>query len=338
MQLSDIKYLLVTTLAFTTLSAEANKPFAHVPTTVSPMAQQLLKTVTPSSEKIESIAQWKKVRETFNNNKIKMNTLMQKKYIQNSEHIHIGGVPVLLSIPKSYTKSKNILIYIHGGAYTLGGIDSNYVGFAPLAYATGLKTYLIHYRLAPEHPFPAGLEDTFKVYKKLEKQYGAKHIVMLGDSAGGALCLATLLKARQAGIDLPAALVLYSPWSDIDKIGDSYYTLENIAPLLHYEKNLRDSAKVYAQNHDMKNPLISPVYADYNASFSPTLIQIGTRDLFLSNSARLYRKMKEGGSDVELSLWEGMWHVFQSIPNLPEAEEAVKEASNFIKSKLKETH
>jgi acetyl esterase/lipase len=279
--LRNVIILFLCICASTALYAQ-DKPFEPVPTTVSSMAQNILKSKTPSSENIESIKQWQGVRKAFNEQQKNGSDAVKKEYTNFSEIQSIAGVRVLVVTPKSYTRKnrKKIAIYIHGGAYTLGKPDYLYGAFAPLSNAISLKVFAIDYRLAPEHPFPAGLDDTLAVYKALLKRYKAKNIVMFGDSAGGGLSLATLLKAQSENLKMPAALVLYSPWSDITKTGDSYYTLENISPLLHYEKNLRSSAQVYAGKTNSKNPLISPVYATYSSSFPPTLIQVGTRDLF----------------------------------------------------------
>jgi len=328
---------LIIVLGFSMYAVAEEKPFLHVPTTVSPMAQAFLKARVPSEEHIESVAQWQKVRTEFNAQSSEMNKKVKKELIASSHHETISDVPVLIAVPKGYDpkNDKKIAIYIHGGAYSLGKPDYLYSAFAPLAVKTGLKVYAIDYRLAPEHPFPAGLKDVLTVYEELLKRFGAENIVVFGDSAGGGLSLALMLKAEQDKIPLPAALVLYSPWSDITKTGDTYMTLEGISPLLDYEKNLRSSAEVYAGKHDMKEPLISPVYARYMSHFPPTLIQVGTRDLFLSNCVRLYRNMKGAKVNVELSAWEGMWHVFEAVPGLPEAEEAVQEAAEFMKKYLK---
>ncbi len=176
--------------------------------------------------------------------------------------------------------------------------------------------------------------DSLSVYKALLNEFEPENIVIFGDSAGAGMVLATLLKARDSGLAMPAAVVLYSAWVDISKTGDTYYTLEGIAPTLHYEKNLRSSAEVYAGKTPMNHPLVSPVYGDYEKGFPPTFIQVGTRDLLLSNGARQYRNMKAAGVDVELSLWEGMWHVFEAHPDLPEAQQAVKEAATYFKAYL----
>ena len=129
---------------------------------------------------------------------------------------------------------------------------------------------------------------------------------------------------------------LLSPWTDITPKGDTYYTLEGIDPILNYEKNLRHSAQAYAGKNNMKNPLISPIYADYSKGFPKTLIHIGTREIFMSNAARLQKKMLDENVDVYLRLWEGMWHVFQYVPRLTrEAQEAYTELAKFFDDNLK---
>lgn len=150
------------------------------------------------------------------------------------------------------------------------------------------------YRLAPEHPFPEGLTDCVAVYRGLLETFKPENIVLLGDSAGGGMTLATMLKARDEGLPMPAGVTLYAPFTDATKTGDTYYTLEGKDPLLHYEENVRFMANAYAGNADKKDPLVSPVYNDYKG-FPPTLIQVGTRDILLSCSARVYRKMKNAG-------------------------------------------
>lgn len=312
------------------------QPFPIVPTTVSPVAKAFLRTATPFMVSAETLAQWKEVRSEFRDQLQEYSHAAKVKFVRETETRDIAGVPVLIATPKSYRKKndKRIVIYIHGGAYTLGRPAELYHVFAPMASATGMKVFAIDYRLAPDHPFPAGLNDSFSVYKALLNEFEPENIVIFGDSAGAGMVLATLLKARDAGLAMPAAVVLYSPWVDISKTGDTYYTLEGIAPTLHYEKNLRSSAEAYVGKTPMNHPLVSPVYGDYAKGFPPTLIQVGTRDLLLSNCARQYRNMKADGVDVELSLWEGMWHVFEAHPDLPEAQQAVQEAAAYFEAYL----
>jgi acetyl esterase/lipase len=312
------------------------KTFPHVPTTISPAAQEFLRTATPFAELAETLEQWQHVRTAFADQQRELNKMAKARFVGESDAREIAGVPVLVVTPQNYDEANDdrIAIYTHGGAYTLARPTELYHAFAPLAAATGLRVFAIDYRLAPDHPFPAGLNDSLAVYKSLLSAYKAKDVVIFGDSAGAGMVLTSMLKARDIGLELPAAIALYSPWADITKTGDSYYTLEGIATTLHYEKNLRGSALAYAGEKDMHNPLVSPVYGDYSQRFPPTLIQVGTRDLFLSNCARLYRKMSVDGVDVELSLWEGMWHVFEADPDLPEAQDAIAEAAEYLNSHL----
>ncbi len=204
----------------------------------------------------------------------------------------------------------------------------------PVSHHTGTATVAVNYGLAPEHPFPEGLNDALTVYRELLKEYSAGSIAVYGSSSGASLAVSLLLKAREEGLELPAVLGLISPWSDLGKTGDSYYSLEGISPVLDYELTLEHSAKVYAGEHDMENPLISPVYADYRSDFPPTLIQAGTRDLFLSNCVRLHRAMLNGGAEANISLWDGMWHSFQLIPGLPESDQALREMAGFLLGEL----
>lgn len=316
------------------------KPFAHIPATVSPPARGFLANVTPPSDgNPQSMEDWRKLRSMLDAQIRPLAEDARRAFGVKTKRSKIAGVDVLEITPRSYDAKKTdaLLIYIHGGAYTLESAEVTLAISAPIADATGLKVIAVDYRLAPEHPFPAGLDDCLAVYRELLKKHSAGQIAMFGESAGGALALSTVLKAREEKVALPAALGLISPWADLTKTGDSYYTLENIAPVMHYERNLKASARAYAGKHDMKAPLLSPVYADYRGGFPPTLIQTGTRDLFLSNCARLQRRLAAADVEVSLSLWEGMWHVFQGDPQLPEAVAAQKELAAFLSKKLGHT-
>jgi acetyl esterase/lipase len=191
---------------------------------------------------------------------------------------------------------------------------------------------VVDYGLAPERPFPEGLNDALAVYRAVLDDYSPGAISVFGSSAGGALAVAMLLEAHREGLPMPAALGLVSPWSDLAENGDSYLTLKSKDPVIDYELTLAYAAQLYAGKNDPRDPLISPVNADFPEDFPPTLIQGGTRDLFLSNCVRLHRKMKMGGVQAGLSLWDGMWHAFQITPGLPEANEALSELARFLTS------
>jgi len=258
----------------------------------------------------------------------------QIDWISSVDRLQMDGMHVTVITPKTYraTNSQSIAVYIHGGAY-VGGVALDYTGIN-MAHKLGLKVYSIDYRLAPEHPFPAGMNDCVVVYRALLKKYDANQIVVFGRSAGGGMALATLLKARDLELPLPRPVALLSPWTDLTRTGDSYYS--NAGRGLISWEGLSKAAEAYAGEYDRKMPFLSPIYADYKKGFPPTLISTGTRDLFLSNAARLQRVLKRAEIEVELTVWEGMWHAFDGFyfNGLSEAEESRHEIAEFLLSNL----
>ncbi|MDK2954834.1 MAG: epsilon-lactone hydrolase [Desulfovibrionales bacterium] len=249
----------------------------------------------------------------------------------------IAGVEVAVLRSNTVPPELNgkIAMYVHGGGYVLkSAVDS---GGILMAHQLGIPIVSVEYRLAPEHPFPAGLDDCMTVYKALEKHYGADNMVAFGGSAGGGLVLAMLLKAQREGVPLPEAVGLFSPWADLTRTGDSYYSNEDRDPVLKWSKNLEYFAACYAGDLDPAAPLLSPVYGDYDQQFPATLILSGTRDLFLSNAVRLSRKMHQGQVNAELRIWEEMFHGFDLMPDLPEGEQARREMAEFLLRALKNT-
>jgi len=237
----------------------------------------------------------------------------------------IAGVRTQVVTPANVVGNSAIL-YFFGGGYVQGSPDEDLAITARLAHLTKRKVYAPYYRLAPEHPFPQGLEDGFTVYTALAAHYGAFALTVAGESAGGGLGLSLLLKVAEK----PAKAALMSPWSDLSKTGDTLSTLVGNDPWLHYELTLEPAARAYASGRELTSPEVSPLYADFPANFPKTLITTGTRDLFLSDCARLSTKMRAAGIDCELRVWEGMWHVFEFEANLPEADLSLTEIARFI--------
>ncbi len=242
----------------------------------------------------------------------------------------IGGVSVAVLVPKNISGANEgkAAMYLHGGGFALGNPDDAYA--MRLAALLRVPVYGVKYRLAPEHPFPAALDDCLAVYAKLIESHSPRNVVVFGGSAGGNLALTMLLKANAAGLPMPAALGLSSPASDLTRTGDSYFANQGRDPVLQWDGLMEYFALAYAQGNNPKNPMLSPVYADYWPGFPPTLITTGTRDLFLSNCVRLSQAMRQSGVDVELRIWEGMFHGFELIPDLPESEEARAEMAAFL--------
>jgi acetyl esterase/lipase len=238
----------------------------------------------------------------------------------------IGGVRTQVVTPANIVGNSAIL-YFFGGGYVQGSPDEDLAITARLAHLTQRRVYAPYYALAPEHPFPQGLEDGLAVYHSLVARYGAAALTVSGESAGGGLALALMLKVKEK----PAKAALMSPWSDLTKTGDTLSTLVGNDPWLHYELTLEPAARAYADGRDLASPDLSPLYAEFPKSFPKTLITTGTRDLFLSDCARLSTKMRAAGIACELRVWEGMWHVFEFETDLPEADQSLAEIAAFIR-------
>jgi acetyl esterase/lipase len=227
-----------------------------------------------------------------------------------------------------------VILYLHGGAYCIGSLHTHRELAARISKASKIKTLLIDYRLAPEHPYPAAVEDAVIAYKwLLENGFSPNKIVIAGDSAGGGLVIATLVKLRDLGAPLPAAAVCLSPWTDLKLTGESIKT--------HFYKDpfitpawLQYMANLYIANNDPDLPLISPIYADLSM-LPPLFIQVGSDEILLSDSIRLAERGREAGVDTRLDIWENMWHVWHFFAGkMPEANKALNQVSNFIHTQI----
>lgn len=228
---------------------------------------------------------------------------------------------------------ERVVLYLHGGGYCIGSSSSYRPFVAQLAKALKANILSINYRLAPEHRFPAALEDALIAYRWLLKTTHPKKIIVAGDSAGGGLVLATLLAARDAGDPMPLAAICFSPWTDLALTGESMQTKAKIDPVLAYKPTLAAS-KLYLNDVDPKTPLASPLYGDLKG-LPPLLIQVGTDEVLLSDSTRFAEKVKAAGVDVTLDVWENMIHVwpifFTSF--VPEARQALAKVAEFVEAK-----
>jgi acetyl esterase/lipase len=225
-----------------------------------------------------------------------------------------------------------VLLYLHGGGYILGSAQSNLGLPLRIGPAVSVPVLSVEYRLAPEHPFPAAVDDALAAYRwLLGHGHRASDIAVLGDSAGGGLAVALALAARAAELPPPAAVVALSPLTDLTGVGDTRETLAGVDPIV--VGNPTERFLVYAGNRDPRDPLISPVYADL-AGLPPLLIQVGTREALLSDSVRLARRAREAGVDVTLDVWEGMWHVWQDNMDVPESARASTEIATFLQRHL----
>lgn len=259
--------------------------------------------------------------------------LMQVKV----EEKEISGVLTRMITPQVIDDafSNAFFIHLHGGAYTMdAGLAGIYEGIF-LANLIQIPVISVDYRMPPDHPFPAAQDDAVAVYQKIVEDFPNHHLILGGTSAGGGLTLSTTLRLKNEQISLPKALFAGTPWSDLTKTGDSYYIMEGIDRILvTYEGFLEQSALLYANGKDLKDPYLSPVYGDVSG-FPPTFLLTGTRDLFQSNTSRIQRMLKDKGVATELVLLEGYAHGdYGFVANAPESLAAGMDLKRFLKEVL----
>ncbi len=248
------------------------------------------------------------------------------------ESVDAGGVPAeWVSVPES--RADRVILYLHGGGYVIGSLNTHRELASRIARATHARALVIDYRLAPEHPFPAAVEDATAAYRWLVRAgVSPSRIALAGDSAGGGLTLATLLALRDAQQPLPAAGVCMSPWTDLEGTGASAQPGGADDPLLDLA-GLREMGAHYA-SASPRHPHASPLYASYRG-IPPLLIQVGTRELLLDDSTRVAAKAKADGVDVTLEAWDGLIHVWQLFgPTVPESEQAVARIGEFARKHI----
>lgn len=328
----------ILSLLFLHISIEVSAEEKFIPSTVSEEAQEWIKAITPGTEPAIRYEDPKEVwQEAWEGNErdwSEATAAVKELYPATIETISIASADHLLITPESYDTDNDtrIIVYVHGGAHTFFSPESTLVGSLPGAHFTRTKLIAVRYPLAWQEAHPASRDRVVSVYRELLKDYAPRRIAMYGDSAGGGALMSAVLKIRDDGLPMPAVLGLISPWTDITKTGDSYTLNAGADLILHYEGNLDDSARTYGKGQDLKDPSISPVYANFNKGFPPSYISSGTRDLFLSNAARLQRKLLDAGIVNQLVVYEGMWHVFQELPDpkLPEARVAWRDMAAFL--------
>jgi monoterpene epsilon-lactone hydrolase len=243
------------------------------------------------------------------------------------EKTHVGPVDVYRITPVGADTSTDAPVYydIHGGALIAGGGDVCRMMGMSSAARVGLDTWAVDYRMPPDHPYPVPLDDCLEVYRALLEVKRPEQIVVGGGSAGGNLAAALMLKARAEGLPMPACLLLMTPEADLTESGDTFDTNEGVDYVL--VNRLTESIALYAQGHDLTDPFLSPLFGDVS-EFPPTFLQAGTRDLFLSNTVRLHRKLRAANVEAELHVWEAMPH--GGFFGAPEDAELGVEVRKFI--------
>jgi acetyl esterase/lipase len=245
----------------------------------------------------------------------------------------IAGVRCYLVTPKTIPrKNRNrLLVNVHGGGYVFGPGEGGTLEAITMAGFSQMKVISIDYRMPPDFPYPAAIDDAMAVWKAVVKLEKPARIGLFGTSTGGGMTLAMVQRAKAEGLPLPAAIAPGTPWSDLSKTGDSYFANESVDNELGaYEPLLSAAAKLYANGLDLKDPRLSPVYGDFSG-FPPTILTTGTRDLFLSNTVRVHRKLREAGVEAQLEVYEGQSHAqYIPDPSAPETKEAFDEITKFF--------
>lgn len=246
------------------------------------------------------------------------------------DKVDANGVPAEWIAAPQATADRAIF-YLHGGGYNSGSPTSHREMISRLSAAAGARALAVDYRLAPEHPFPAAVEDSTTAYRwVLGTGADPSRLAIAGDSAGGGLTVATLVALRDAGDPLPAAAVCLSPWVDLEAIGESAITKAEVDPMIEVGQ-IRQGAIDYLGGADPRTPLAAPLYADLKG-LPPLLIQVGTSEVLLDDSTRLAERAKSAGVDVILEPWEDMIHVWQFFAAmLPEGQQAIDHIGDFIR-------
>lgn len=252
------------------------------------------------------------------------------------EPMNVAGVKAWLVTPRDLRpeNANRMLVHVHGGGYVFGGGEAATNEAIMMAGIGGYRVISIDYRMPPEFPFPAALDDALTVWQSLAQTISPKNMAIFGSSSGGGLALAMVLKAKDEGLPLPAAVGAGTPWSDLDKIGDSYFANEYVDNMLvTWDGWLGGAARLYANGRDLKNPYLSPVYGKFD-NFPPTILTTGTRDLFLSNTVRVHRALRRAGVEADLNVYEGMSHAQYAGPGTPEAREVFTDMARFFDARL----
>ena len=250
------------------------------------------------------------------------------------EPVKAGSVPAeWVSAPNA--DASRAILYLHGGGYVIGSINTHRGMAGRISRAAQARVLVIEYRLAPEHPFPAAVEDSVTAYKwMLDQKIAPSKIAVAGDSAGGGLTVATLVAIRDQKLPTPGAGVCLSPWIDMEGIGDSMKTKAAEDPMVQ-KAGLLQMAKWYLGNKDPRTPLAAPLYADLTG-LPPLLIQVGTAETLLDDSTRLAERARKAGVKVSYEPYEKMIHVFQVFaPMLDEGKDAIEKIGAFVRANAK---
>jgi epsilon-lactone hydrolase len=304
-----------------------------VPDTVSPQMQAIIgRPMDPSFNFAPiSTAEWKTRVEKAALATVTGLPALREQLAVTVDAISIAGVKAFHVTPQSTRpgSANRILLHLHGGVRVLSPGEAGTREAILMAGFAGYRVISVDYRMPPDFPFPAALDDAVGVYRELLKTTEAKRVGIFGTSAGGSLTLTTLLRAKMDGLPMPGAIAPGTPTVDLSKTGDSLFTNTFVDNVLGTQDGfVRATALLYANGRDLKDPLLSPIYGDVHG-FPPAILTSGTRDLYLSNTVRMHRKLRAAGVEAVLQLWEGQSHA-QYLADAPETREYHDEVARFF--------
>jgi acetyl esterase/lipase len=338
--------LLILTFA-TTLMAQNPTPGPRnipartipVPDTVSPQMQKLIAApLSPTWNVIpKTAAEWKAQVDAGAAAAMKALPALREKLGITVEPVTVGGVKAYMVTPRNIPpeNANRLLIHVHGGCYVSFPGESGTTEAILMAGFGHFKIISVDYRMPPDHPYPAALDDAMAVWKAAVKMADPKKMAIFGSSAGGALTLSMVLRAKRDHLPLPAAIAPGTPMADLTNSGDTFQTnamLDNV--LVAPDASCDKRAALYTNGHDLKDPLLSPIYGDMHG-FPPAILTTGTRDLLLSNTVRVHRKLRQAGVEASLQVYEGQSHAqYSRDVDAPETKEAFEEIAHFLDKHL----
>ena len=245
----------------------------------------------------------------------------------------IGGVKCFIVTPKIIApgNENRLLVHVHGGGYVFGPGEAATPEAILMAGFGGFKVISVDYRMPPDAPYPAAMDDAMAVWKEVVKTNNPRNLAVFGTSTGGGMTLSMVLRAKAENLPLPAAIAPGTPWSDLTKTGDTYASNEWVDNVLvTWDGWLGRAAMLYAGENNLKDPYLSPIYGDFSG-FPPAILTSGTRDLFLSNTVRTHRKLRRAGVIADLNVYEGQSHAQYGFDaNAPETKEAFTDIARFF--------
>jgi epsilon-lactone hydrolase len=312
------------------MSETADRPRRFsAPASISPQAQATLSVELPETQRYPAagdLAGWRLHVERMNAELEHFSAMLEPRSNASARREEIAGVPVVVASPTSrHLPADRVILDMHGGGLVFMGGHHVEPWSRFMATRTGADVVSPDYRMPPDHPYPAPLDDCLAVYRELVVTRGAANVIVSGESAGGNLAAALVLKARDAQIPLPRGLILLSPELDLTESGDTFQTLlgvDHLQPLMPVNT-------LYAGVMPLDHPYVSPLFGDFRPGFPPTFLQSGTRDLFLSNTVRMHRALRKAGIRAELHVWEAMPHGM-FLGDVPENQEIDEEIRRFL--------